>query len=1132
MLAEDDEGKAIVAVSKNKPCGMRSKSQNSVEQKRRSNSVVESKRGLSSVAITVSGRRSTDTVSPRSRELGSSYRVRALSQHSDSFELKVNFKDLNESRRYIQLETDTIALLLHDIIASRVYPDTLQIWQLEFSIDGKVMSANDWNKKLSYAIKSQDSELIVYRRKDAQPPYMNEKMTKKDIYTLYSDMIMSWQERLKREKELRKMSVKLSQILANLPDHFKTVLIDALNESEDAAKDANELQMVVIFCFQDFLSKDNKPRHEFMGALANVIFKSNKTNHKLNALRILVKWIQNFRGRDFPVHGESAKLQTIKLLKQYYEPILEHFDRDEDFKSLQDFHNIRKMMPRMRDLENGRLPRGVHTKNIKLPSKNMQWQVKADYIYKKSLTLFDSLDAGDFANCKHKVRRSQKSIKEMTNFTNYTSLVVAGEILKGDDASLRGELIDDWIRIAGYLLTSRDYHSAQGVVGGLSLSCIYRLKKSWEFAKNGSMLRIVQNRLNNNNYADQRGALLKSVDKDDDAYKQKVIPFLGMIQKDLEKVDQIPKLLDDGSINRRKYLLVAKCVSNVIKQKDFKARPAERPVMRYRQIYADMEKLYKDAEQEDQKTESFDKLDEKADEYVKIERGQMLCNQSVRSKLVTLTLMNVLTWVLVWCMFLVYILDSKSAYTMWHLGLFVLGCLLSCFITRITIFEFEVEEDLNQIGGTEDDNRESKSCSKSRIISYLFDMIGLGILPAFWRAWKVNMMYENIYGHIDSWKKEFSLQNSVTMVGLQLPLVTLFLYTNVRNLYITKMRNYMVLILPLITISFTIFHLFRGAHETIFLVSGRTIVIAGFISLLTDFLIRVTSVLALLSWFLRAAKCIDENFACIEEEIEHGEGFCAEHPIGSDIRNWCCECEGGEYPTDEQELMYKLYATLLFVIVFVYEFGWVLFFHHRYNKKEDQLVHVENDISGWKKFLMKMLQALLLMVTFSIINIPVLGMYRPKYRQVEQCIRVILSISMVIMFLMWDNLIEDFSIWLAIGIVIPIHIIAYIFFEMAFHQKEGQGSTLSQGFEYMKFQTERMSFLPGRAKELLSFSTATVSNSDMDLSIAVTASESKEQDTSHVELIKTNEGLRQTGSQSTEIKVNRASMSAGDEQNV
>jgi hypothetical protein len=119
-----------------------------------------------------------------------------------------------------------------------------------------------------------------------------------------------------------------------------------------------------------------------------------------------------------------------------------------------------------------------------------------------------------------------------------------------------------------------------------------------------------------------------------------VIPFLGMIQKDLEKTDQIPNALADGSVNKWKYHLVSKCVSNVIAQIQFKSRST----VKYRKIYKEMKELYEKVDKIEQKYGTYPELDELADEYVKIERGKMICNQSVRSKLITSTLMNVLTW--------------------------------------------------------------------------------------------------------------------------------------------------------------------------------------------------------------------------------------------------------------------------------------------------------------------------------------------------------------------------------------------------------------------------------------------------------------------------------------------------------
>merc|ERR1712142_735006 len=108
-----------------------------------------------------------------------------------------------------------------------------------------------------------------------------------------------------------------------------------------------------------------------------------------------------------------------------------------------------------------------------------------------------------------------------------------------------------------------------------------------------------------------------------------------------------------------------------------------------------------------------------------------------------------------------------------------------------------------------------------------------------------------------------------------------------------KVENYTLLLFPLVSISFSIFFLFRGAHETIFLVSGRTLVIAGFISLFTDFLLRAIPFVAFLSYLLRAASCIDDDKMCIKEMLHHGDDFCNLFPSNATVFTDCCDCGGG-----------------------------------------------------------------------------------------------------------------------------------------------------------------------------------------------------------------------------------------------
>jgi len=188
------------------------------------------------------------------------------------------------------------------------------------------------------------------------------------------------------------------------------------------------------------------------------------------------------------------------------------------------------------------------------------------------------------------------------------------------------------------------------------------------------MLNNVQDMLTNHNYSHQRAALQKSFDQANKAYGKMVIPFLGMIQKDLEKIDLIPNACGDGSINKWKYYLISKVVSSVISQTRFDSRCT----VRYEEIYQEMEELYERVQNIERKGGTYIELDKITDEYVKIERGKMLCNQSVRSKLLWSTLMNVLAWITLWVMFDTYIKTSRKDYMVVHLMLFFGGNVMCC----------------------------------------------------------------------------------------------------------------------------------------------------------------------------------------------------------------------------------------------------------------------------------------------------------------------------------------------------------------------------------------------------------------------------------------------------------------------
>jgi len=780
----------------------------------------------------------------------------------------------------------------------------------------------------------------------------------------------SYQLKLEVEEKLRKQKTKLGFVLCGFQKDFISIFREALYQNEDnnaldttkkgRSYSRNDLHLITVYCFQDILSE--APSETFLGAIRKVIFEATEMYQKLNALRMLALWIRDFRGRDF------SHRRAIKLL----EPIFDKFDTDEDFK-LTDFLSIRQDLPTVEQLRLGTKRASTHPKNVRIVKVNQHPLVKADFIYTRCISLFKNLCGGDFANCKHRKRKKQPSIKDMTDFCNKTSLVVAFDILQLEDARQRGEKIDEWIKVAKELILElRDYHSASGVVAGLTLSSVHCLKKSWKFANEGNTLTNLQDMLSKNNYNHQRQALKKSLKQDDEACKKMVIPFLGMILKDLEKYDQLPKQLEDGSVNKRKYHHISQCISNVITQTKF---PPSRTV-RHEQIWESLDSSYKRVDKFECVKGFYKELDDKADLYVKRERGPIICNLSDRNKLLCSTLLNVLASGSL-CVFHIYNVTYRTTCMIWHLIWFLVSIVISCWVTYSTKFEDDEDEDLHNFYN--DEQNEKLACSSAKIITYIFDSIGLGILPAFWRAWKANRIYENINCEIDSCRKEFPLQNATSALGMHLPVVVFFFYSTWRSLeFTTNIINLAVLSIPFVSAILGIFRLFRGAHETVFLVSGSTVVFVSLIALATDFLLRVGTWVGLLSHLVKG-----------------------------------------------QSLMFPVSAYFLLGAVFLYEIGWVFFFHKEFNKLEESCERAIDYSYKWNIISVKLLQAICLSMSFFMTYIPVLGMCRPKYQEYEHYIRILISISMDLAQIKWERIITDSLLPIFILFLVPIHIVSY-----------------------------------------------------------------------------------------------------------
>jgi len=1023
--------------------------------------------GASTKKILWSRNRSLDSLRPGEEELvdekSDGKRPRLSSNMLKQLAFEVRFTDLDDRVQKFQLlQTDNWAVLLDDIRNCLLYQPRPPLHELELLVQGKPLAFADWQKKIK------DHPLYPVMRLEVsrleRPAfYEDEDLTKANIWTAMQELAEAYRKRLHREYQLREQGVALTLILKHMHKPFRAVLIRGLNAKEGEVITSRghkytpvQVHRLVCYAYKDYLSSS-----DFMKAVRDVIVNAGGVNPKLNSLRILQIWVSQFRVRDFTTFNVGNSRMLLD-----YENILKHFEQDEDLNVITSAKEIFKSLPSVKGLLEGRKPIDPRVRKgaAKMMTGGGGTASRAMYVYAKCLDKFGELDGGDFANNKDKHRKTNPRVMELIKFVNTTGAAVTFDVLSGLDSEERGEKIDEWIRVADALIKSKDFNSARAVVAGLTTASIYRLKKSWEKAREGPKMKNVQNILEGNNFLQQRRALEQNEKK-----TTMVIPFVGMVLKDLIGTDQIPKLHDNGDINWRKYHLNAKVVYRVIKQIISKS---PRPVLVTAEVTRDMDDLYFEAMQH-----STQELDALGDQILDTEKGALgdCCNESDRTKIILATFFHLLTLASNAYILKVHIDDEKTFYTRATIGIFIVTNFVPVMITYQT--DYSVPE------SSFDDMDISKPTSeshftKAHIISYCFDMLGLGVVPAAWRSLKDNRMYENMFGDLPSRKLEFIRKRAAYSLIQHLFMVVLFMYTVERHHHWGTQRNFFFLP-PFLSIVYTIFHIFRGSNETIFLVSGKPIVLWGVVLILIDFALRSLSLIAVAVVLLSKGDCKDKatvgDESCYDLEYDEGEAFCAKmqdefQARGDDLSELCCECGGG-IPAETSRAMWMFFTSFWLIAVVGIELGFVAYFHRKWKQahrvlfeRRDTMVAI-NSPSGrgpglmlskqeygaiCKSFAQKLAQAMLLSLTFLSINIPfVQGMSRPEKRHWEFGFRVLVTVVAAIIYVYSfyapeDDITgvyiiyDDITTRVIVGVscLVPIQILAYWRFEKIFSKED------------------------------------------------------------------------------------------------
>jgi len=150
------------------------------------------------------------------------------------------------------------------------------------------------------------------------------------------------------------------------------------------------------------------------------------------------------------------------------------------------------------------------------------------------------------------------SFTAMVNKFNEWTLWVVTEVLKKSKPNLRALVIAHFIKIAQKLREFNNFHGMYAIVAGLNFAAISRLKLSWEkvarkhMVKYRELCELFDMSLNFKNY---RETLQGS--------QPPLVPYLGLIPKDLTALEEMPNFLETGLVNFDKMRTLRKILTQI-----------------------------------------------------------------------------------------------------------------------------------------------------------------------------------------------------------------------------------------------------------------------------------------------------------------------------------------------------------------------------------------------------------------------------------------------------------------------------------------------------------------------------------------------------------------------------------------
>ena len=193
-----------------------------------------------------------------------------------------------------------------------------------------------------------------------------------------------------------------------------------------------------------------------------------------------------------------------------------------------------------------------------------------------SATKAESKSSSDFnpETVEARMRAGKKTgnLEAYISWFNRLSFLIASSVCYHKKKKHRARTIEFWIEVARECVNIGNFNSMMGIISGLNMTPISRLKKTWLKIHSGKFAVLGHQMDPSSNFVSYRTTLQAAVSRSENATDKKqrvVIPFFSLLLKDLYFVNEgCASRLANGHINMEKARTLAEHVSQFMKWKD------------------------------------------------------------------------------------------------------------------------------------------------------------------------------------------------------------------------------------------------------------------------------------------------------------------------------------------------------------------------------------------------------------------------------------------------------------------------------------------------------------------------------------------------------------------------------------